>query len=782
VILLQVDGLSRKQLERALQRGKMPFVRKLCKSGDHRLASFYSGLPSTTPAVQAELFFGVRAAVPAFAFRDSDTGQTVEMIQPSAAAKIQEASKRDHRGLLEGGSAYSNIYSGGAREPHFCASAMGVGQLLGRAGFGRITLVVLWNMMAVVRSLGLLIAEFVVAVVDFFRGILDGNDLWAEFKLVPARVVIGVLIRELITIGVESDAVRGLPIIHANFLGYDEQSHGRGPDSAMAHWSLRQIDGAIARIVRAARASRRRDYQVWIYSDHGQQASTPYQDEQGRTLEEVVDVFFERDAPRPPNSTAGPETPWIRGIQTLRAGWLGGVWAKRLAALAESFADTEGSKASVRPTVVAKGPLGHIYLPASCDLPRKRRLAARLASEARVPWIFMPRDTSGVLAWHDESTYQLPEDAETVFGKEHPFLSELVEDFERVCRHRHAGDLVVSGWHSDGSTVSFVREKGAHAGPGTEETGGFVLVPSEVRIPAAAPFDYWRPARVRQAVLRTIGREQNEPELSRPAVHDRCSPASEPGNARRLRIMTYNVHSCIGTDGRLSPARIAWLIASYDPDIVALQEIDVGRTATGQVDQAARIARELTMSHTFHPSIVVGSEAYGNAILSRIPIRLRGAGLLPVLAGKPSREPRGVLWVTVETEDLPLQLFATHLGLSRRERQLQLASLLGSDWLGHPECNGPVVLCGDFNAIPTSSVYRQLTARFRDAQTAVAGHRPKSTWFSRYPVLRLDHVFLSHDLTVRCVQVPDTYLARVASDHLPLIADVEFACPARPTT
>jgi endonuclease/exonuclease/phosphatase family metal-dependent hydrolase len=782
VILLQVDGLSRTQLERALQRGKMPFVRTLCKSGDHRLASFYSGLPSTTPAVQAELFFGVRAAVPAFAFRDWDTQQTVEMIQPSAAGKMEEACESDHRGLLEGGSAYCNIYSGGATEPHFCASAMGVGQLLGRAGVWSVTLVILWNMMAVVRSLGLLFVEFGVAVVDFFRGILDGNDLWCEFKLVPARVIVGVWIRELITIGVEADAVRGLPIIHANFLGYDEQSHARGPDSAMAHWSLRQIDGAIARIVRAARASRRRNYQVWLYSDHGQQASTPYQDDQGRSLEEVVGDFFEDDAAEPSASAAGPKTTWMRGIQTLRAGWLGGVWARRLAALAESLVDTDGNEGSVRPTVVAKGPLGHIYLPASCDLPRKQRLAAKLAREARVPWVFMPRDTSGVQAWHGESTYQLPEDAETVFGKEHPFLPELVEDFERVCRHRNAGDLVVSGWHPAGSTVSFVREKGAHAGPGTEETSGFVLVPSEVRMPAAARFDYWRPSRLRQAVLRTSGREQEEPELSRPLVHDRCSPASEAGNARRLRIMTYNVHRCIGTDGKLSPARIAWLIASCNPDIVALQEVDVGRAATGRVDQAARIARELTMYHTFHPSIVFGSEAYGNAILSRVPIRLRGAGLLPVLDGRPSWEPRGVLWVTVETENFPLQLFATHLGLSRKERQLQLASLLGPDWLGHPECDGPIVLCGDFNATSNSPIYRQLTARFRDAQTAVAGHRPQCTWFSRYPVLRLDHVFLSHDLTVRYVQVPDTYLARVASDHLPLIADVEFNCPARPNS
>jgi hypothetical protein len=269
VILLQIDGLSRQQLERALKRGKMPFVNTLCKAEDHRLASFYSGLPSTTPAVQAELFFGVRGAVPAFAFRDSETGQRTEMIQLAAAAKLEQELQDAHRGLLEGGGAYCNIYSGGAAEPHCCAGAMGAGRVFGHARKGRVLLVLLWNLGAAVRSLGMLVAELLVAVGDFFRGIGKGNDLRAEFKLIPARVVVAVLIRELITIGVEADATRGLPIIHANFLGYDEQSHGRGPGSTMAHWSLRQIDGAIARIASAARASRRRDYQIWLYSDHG---------------------------------------------------------------------------------------------------------------------------------------------------------------------------------------------------------------------------------------------------------------------------------------------------------------------------------------------------------------------------------------------------------------------------------------------------------------------------------------------------------------------------------
>jgi len=779
VILLQIDGLAQKQFERALARGKMPFVRRLWSAGDYRLESFYSGVPSTTPAVQAELFFGIRTAVPAFAFRDSETGQTIEMLQFSAAAKIEQACQNDRRGLLEGGSAYCNIYRGGASEPHFCASAMGARELLGHAGPGRLILVAIWNSMAVIRSLGLLAAEFVVAISDFFRGILDGRDVWAEFKLIPSRVIVAVLIRELIAIGVEADATRGLPIIHANFLGYDEQSHGRGPHSGMAHWSLRQIDGAIARIVRAARASHRRDYQIWLYSDHGQQASTPYKDPQGRTLEQVVHEFFDHDWRNNQLARDDPKEPSTQGIQSQRAGWLGGAWAKRLAELEETLSATDRETAIERPTVVAKGPLGHIYLPPGCTPETKRRLAARLASEAQVPWVFMPHEEAGVQAWHRDSTYRLPEDAEAVFGKSHPFLPELPEDFERVCRHRDAGDLIISGWDTDGSTVTFVCEFGSHGGPGPDETGGFVLIPSEVRMPAYVPFAYWRPSRLRQAVLRTVAPEQAKVECAESVPHDHRTASVSVRKPVSLRVMTYNVHSCFGTDGRLSLARVARMIASCNPDLVALQEVDVGRVATGEMDQAAGLARELEMDYTFHPSVVSGSECYGNAILSRIPIRVRRAGLLPVLAGAPQWEPRGVVWVTVETEEFRLQLFATHLGLNRRERQLQVAALLGPDWLSHSECEGPIVLCGDFNAHSTSLVYRQLTARFLDAQTAVAGQRPRNTWFSRYPLLRLDYLFVSPELVVRSAQVPDTYLARVASDHRPVIVDLEITPEAR---
>ncbi|NIQ00827.1 MAG: EEP domain-containing protein, partial [Nitrospinaceae bacterium] len=111
--------------------------------------------------------------------------------------------------------------------------------------------------------------------------------------------------------------------------------------------------------------------------------------------------------------------------------------------------------------------------------------------------------------------------------------------------------------------------------------------------------------------------------------------------------MSYNVHSCLGMDGKLSPSRIARIIAHYDPDIVCLQELDVGRLRTGSVDQAHFIARELEMEFHFFPALEVEEELYGDAILSRYPMHLVRAGRLPSSSGITPMEPRGALWTSI---------------------------------------------------------------------------------------------------------------------------------------
>jgi endonuclease/exonuclease/phosphatase family metal-dependent hydrolase len=255
----------------------------------------------------------------------------------------------------------------------------------------------------------------------------------------------------------------------------------------------------------------------------------------------------------------------------------------------------------------------------------------------------------------------------------------------------------------------------------------------------------------------------------------------------KLRLMTYNVHRCVGTDRRLDVERVAEVIAAQQPDVVALQELDVGRARTRGVDQAHRLAELLKMTSHFHPAMTVEEELYGDAILTALPEKKVKAEGLPLYSRIPGLEPRGAIWITVDVGGAPVQIINTHLGLVPQEQRRQAAALLGERWMAHEAWQAPGILLGDFNATPYSATYRLLKAALRDAQTQSATWRrtPTATFPSSFPFMRIDHVFLTKGLETVGVSSPYGPLARTASDHLPLVVDLEITAaddPAAPTT
>lgn len=252
---------------------------------------------------------------------------------------------------------------------------------------------------------------------------------------------------------------------------------------------------------------------------------------------------------------------------------------------------------------------------------------------------------------------------------------------------------------------------------------------------------------------------------------------SKPGPGAPLRILTYNVRRCYGLDGRYAPERIAEVIAESEPDVVALQELDVNRLRSGGIDQAVAIASALRMNVHFHPAMRVVEELYGDAVLSALPLRLVKADALPgVVIRRPHREPRGALWAEVEVDGTPVQIINTHFGLLPGERMKQAEALLGPLWLGHEACREPLILVGDFNSVPSSRSYRRLAARLMDVQ-ARAGIRPHPTFPSRWPLLRIDHVFVSQAIEIEDVRTVRSAVSRVASDHVPLCVDLRIYAP-----
>ena len=244
------------------------------------------------------------------------------------------------------------------------------------------------------------------------------------------------------------------------------------------------------------------------------------------------------------------------------------------------------------------------------------------------------------------------------------------------------------------------------------------------------------------------------------------------------RLLTYNVHRCVGVDRRLDVQRIADVIADHEPDIVCLQELDVGRARTGGVDQAQAIAHKLSMSFHFNAAMRIEAEEYGDAILTLRPERLVKAGALPTIRGIPGLEPRGALWAAIDFDGVELNVFNTHLGLVPREQRLQAAALMSREWLGHPDRTGPTILTGDFNATSITRPYQTICHHLIDGQRQLGLRQTVKTFPSSFPAIRIDHCFVTPEIRVTQVKAPMDPLARGASDHLPLIVDFEIRSPA----
>jgi endonuclease/exonuclease/phosphatase family metal-dependent hydrolase len=378
--------------------------------------------------------------------------------------------------------------------------------------------------------------------------------------------------------------------------------------------------------------------------------------------------------------------------------------------------------------------------------------------------VLLKREDGRVDWLHAGGEQMLPDLSEGLPCAE-PLRSEIAKDLVRLCHGTHAGDLVVLGWGTKGECWTFAQENGSHAGPTSSEVQGFALLPSNVWLPETARH-FIRPAVLRAAALRALGRSETGAVVALPR---RLPPASSVA----LRVVTYNVHSCLGGDGRVSPSRIARVLERLDPDVVALQELDCGHLRSRGEDQLAVIAEKLGMHAYFCPAVTRGASKYGHGVLSREPIRLVRRAVLP-RGGRTRAEPREALWVTLPWLGQEVQLLSTHLGLGSAEQASQVADLLAPEWLGGIGTESPVILCGDMNFPPGSPAYRKLTALMHDVQAHAPGHVARRTFPARWPLRRIDHIFASRHFEVCGVKVLEDDLTRIASDHLPLAADLKL--------
>jgi endonuclease/exonuclease/phosphatase family metal-dependent hydrolase len=245
----------------------------------------------------------------------------------------------------------------------------------------------------------------------------------------------------------------------------------------------------------------------------------------------------------------------------------------------------------------------------------------------------------------------------------------------------------------------------------------------------------------------------------------------------RFRVMTYNIHRAIGLDRRFRPERMVRIIGSHAPDVVLLQEVDDGVPRSRGIDLARELAASLGYPHlAIGHNVTLRKGRYGNATLSRHPILFERN--IDLTIGTLKR--RGCQHTAIALEGAAgrthrLEVFNLHLGLSARQRDLQVALLAQSRELASLATDAACLVGGDFNDW-RSRLHPLFTGPlgFRSAtECTPGGERALLTFPSYFPRGSLDRVYYRGPIRLLAARRCRLRLSRIASDHLPLVADFE---------
>ena len=237
------------------------------------------------------------------------------------------------------------------------------------------------------------------------------------------------------------------------------------------------------------------------------------------------------------------------------------------------------------------------------------------------------------------------------------------------------------------------------------------------------------------------------------------------GRTRTLRIATYNVHRCRGLDGRTIPSRIAEVIRGIEPDVIALQEV-VG-ASTNAAGHAEELGAQLGMGWVMAPARHLRGSLFGNVVLSRHPIRHHAQYDL----SWKTCEPRCCQRVDIAVANDTLHLYNVHLGTALLERRYQ-AGRLGTIVQDH-RVGRPKIVLGDFNEWMKGLATQTLSAKLQSIDLR-AHLRRRRTYPGVFPVVHLDHIYYEGTVEVVKLELPRSRLSLMASDHLPLVAELRI--------
>jgi endonuclease/exonuclease/phosphatase family metal-dependent hydrolase len=236
-----------------------------------------------------------------------------------------------------------------------------------------------------------------------------------------------------------------------------------------------------------------------------------------------------------------------------------------------------------------------------------------------------------------------------------------------------------------------------------------------------------------------------------------------------LRIATYNIHKARGLDSRTRVERIARVLEKVNADIIALQEVVNREGASIEKHQAGYLAERLGYRFAIGETRKHRGGIYGNVTLSRWEFdQIRQIDLTVT-----GREERGALRTDVKIGHRLVHIFNVHLGTAHRERKKQAVRLMDKDLLRAVDISGPRIVLGDFNDWNHGLVTRTLSAEFHFSD--IAAHLRRTRGYPGFlPLLHLDHIYCDDHVRIAGAHFHRDRLALIASDHLPLVADLKI--------
>ena len=500
-VVIQIDGLPHTILMKALSEGYMPFTQSMLASGDFNASRYRCGIPGNTPATQSGIMYGNNDGIPAFRWLSKAGDRLISFKNPRSAQMVEQEVAKGRRGILENGSSYVNLISGGASRSVFTLSTFLTQDMQKRLSGLTIFSLFILNIVPVLRTIFSSLLELIREIFEYLEVRLKGGSQKSEGFFPLVRIFSNVLFFEVATVGALIDISQGRPTIYLTYNGYDEAAHQRGPETKYALKALRVIDRGIKKVARRALKKKRgMRYDLFVLSDHGHHPSIPFRYQYGETLESFVYSKI-KEGRITEYQTQGQvkdyllmalaSTLWSFADQNLF--FLRNLF-KRVATYMDRNLGMEEEKGKAgNITIVNSSPMSNLYFSFS------RNRASLEEIEQAYPGLvgaLVRHDGVGLVLGHSNGMPMILsnrgrasylKNGKKIDGRD-PMegfsdATHIETEILRQLAMAQAGDLVLYGALKDSHVINFEEQMGGHGGIGGMQNYPFILYPKRIDFP-----------------------------------------------------------------------------------------------------------------------------------------------------------------------------------------------------------------------------------------------------------------------------------------------------------